>query len=172
MILLDDLLGGGTDYARMAEGIVGYWLNYVELRPNGSYVWDYAPYGDASRVEDVGHGHIDAGFLWLAYNRSVGDLTTEDMVRLAKTWTQNAYLGNGELAALIDGSGTTKNEWNAGFDWIDLAELDPTVLDIAVEVYDKHYQEPTWSRPFLGWAEILRWTCFGGRFAFDTCFSW
>ena len=88
----------------------------------------------------------------------IGDITAEDMARLANTWIENIYLGNGSLAFYVDGSGVldTARSYHAGSDWIDLAEFDPTVLNIVIEIYDKHVPKPTWARPFLGWAELLR----------------
>ena len=158
LLLLDDVLGGGTEYGLLAEGLVNYWLNYVHLQSNGSYTWDYRPYDEPFRMEDIAHGHIDVGFLLLAYRYSIGDLTAEDMVGLVKTWVQNVYLGNGELAANVDGSGVSdaRKTYYAGLDWIDLAEFDQIILRIAMKIYNKHYKTLIWARPFLGWAEILR----------------
>lgn len=164
LVLLDEVLDGAPEYRAMAEGIVAYWRNYARLEPDNSYVWDYAPFNGSTcsanycKVEDIGHGHIDVGFLLLAYNYSIGGLNVDDVVHLTNTWVQNVYLGNGQLAVRVDGSGLSNETWNAGFDWIDLAEFDPSVLDIAIEVYESQHSTPGWGRPFLGWAEILRWT--------------
>jgi hypothetical protein len=70
------------------------------------------------------------------------------------------YLGNGDVAYSVDGlePNTGGKYYPVGYDWIDLAEFDPSILDIAKEVYNKYYSNPSWSRPFHGWAEILWWT--------------
>jgi hypothetical protein len=163
LLLLDKLKGGVSEYRRKAAAILEYFRKHLRLRSNNSYDWDYHPQhpsvGDTrTGDEDFNHAHIDLGFLILAYKRGLG-LNALDMRRFANTLTKNVYLGDGELSWSIDGSeiDSEKSYWPVGFDWIDLSEFDPRVLDIAKEVYRKHYSRPTWSRPFLGWAEILRW---------------
>jgi hypothetical protein len=164
LLLLDKVKGGVTEYRRKAAAILAYFKRHLRLKTNNSYDWDYNPQhptsGDTQTGnEDVNHAHIDLGFLILAYQMGL-DLNAEDMRRFANTLTKNIYLGDGELAWSVDGAemDSEKNYWPVGFDWIDLSEFDPRVLDIAKEVYRKHYSKPTWSRPFLGWAEILRWS--------------
>ncbi len=158
LLLLDRVKGGVPEYRQKAEAIVGYFKKHVRVTPNNAYDWDYNPQKQRGD-EDFNHAHIDLSLLILAHHQGL-KLSTEDMHRFANTLTKNVYLGNGKLAWSVDGTQTKrkKNYWPVGFDWIDLAQFDPKVLDIAQEVYKKHYSSPTWSRPFLGWAEILRWT--------------
>ncbi len=163
LLLLDKVKGGSFEHRRKAAAILEYFKKHLRLKANNAYDWDYNPQrptsGDTKTGdEDFNHAHIDVGFIVLAYQQGL-DLDVEDMHRFANTLTKNVYRGDGELAWSIDGAeiGSGKNYWPVGFDWIDLSEFDPQVLDIAKEVYRKHYAKPTWARPFLGWAEILRW---------------
>ena len=158
LLLLDKVKGGVPEYRRKAEALLGYLKDYLRLQANDSYVWDYAPQY-ANGVEDFNHAHVDISFVVLAYKRGLS-LTEQDMKRFANTLTKNLYLGNGELAETVDGvePNTNKNYYPIGFDWIDLAEFDPTILDIAKEVYNKYYSKPSWCRDLQGWAEIMWWT--------------
>jgi hypothetical protein len=164
LLLLDKVKQGVPEYRQKAKAILQCFKNHVRTTSNGAYDWAYnfqkPTAGDTKTgSEDFNHAHLDLSFLILAYNSGL-DLSAQDMLRLAKTLIRNVYLGNGELAWSIDGKETRseKNYWPIGFDWIDLAQFDRSVLDIAREVYNKHYHTPTWARPYLGWAEILRWT--------------
>ena len=72
----------------------------------------------------------------------------------------NGDAGANDASANVDGSGTPTDNWGrvpVGFDWIDLAEYDPSLLDGAIQVYNTHLTDEIGSRFFLGWAEILRW---------------
>ena len=159
LLLLDKIKGDVPEFRQKAEAILGYLKNHLKLQANDSYVWDYALQSSKGIVEDFNHAHIDLSFVVLAYKQGL-DLTEQDMQRFANTLTKNLYLGDGELADTVDGvePNTDKDYVPVAFDWIDLAEFDPSVLDIAKEVYNKYYSNPSWSRPYLGWAEILWWT--------------
>jgi hypothetical protein len=159
LLLLDKIKGGVPEYRQKAEALLGFLKNHLRLQANDSYVWDYNPQSSAGGAEDFNHGHIDLSFVVLAYKRGL-DLTEQDMKRFANTITKNLYQGNGELAYTVDGvePNTSKNYYPIAFDWIDLAEFDTSIVDIAKEVYNKNYPNPSWSRPFLGWAEILWWS--------------
>jgi hypothetical protein len=160
LLLLDKVKGGVLEYRQKAQAILDYFKTHVRLTSKDAYDWDYHPQNPASDGdEDLNHAHLDLSFLILAYHRGL-NLTAQDMLRLANTLTKTVYLGNGELTLTVDGTkpDANKNYSPVGFDWIDLAEFDPSILDIAKEVYTKHYANPTWSRPFLGWAEIQRWS--------------
>ncbi|MEE8408143.1 MAG: hypothetical protein V3T05_00930, partial [Myxococcota bacterium] len=88
--------------------------------------------------------------------------TRTDMNRLAAT-AQHIYLGGGDLALNVDGTGvaTETATWvPAAIDWIELAEFDSSAgpADNAIEIFNAHVPAPSWSQTYLGWAEILRWT--------------
>ena len=167
LLLLDKVKGGASQYRQKAEAILDYIQLYLRITSNNSYSWDYHPYNpsvlsDANiSNEDFNHAHLDLDFLYLAYHRNM-DLDGEAMNRFANTLVKTIYKGNGELAWSVDGTATSsqKNYWPVGFGWIDLTEFNSQVLQIALEVYNKHYSDPTWARPFLGWAEILKWSTF------------
>jgi len=152
LLLLDKSKGGGTEYVNKAKAILGYWKMHRREVDDQAYDWNY--YLRDSTDEDVNHGHIDLSFINMAYKS--GLVSSSEMVKLANTLTKKMYKGDGSVSNYVDGSGSEDN-LPVGFDWIDLTEFDPDVLNIAKEVYAKNYSPPTWSRPFLGWAEILRW---------------
>lgn len=167
LLLLDKVKGGMPAYRQKAEAILDYFKMHVRTIQNNAYDWDYhliRPYIHSQAGvsdEDFVHGHMDVSFFILASHQGL-NLSLADMQRLANTLTKNIYLGNGDLSWSLDGSVPISSYGGVGFeaayDWIDLVEFDPTVLEIAREVYEKHYVRPTWARPFLGWAEILRWS--------------
>lgn len=163
LLLLNKVGGGVTEYRKKAEAVLHYWKMHARLVPNDAYDWDYdlRKPGD----EDFNHSHIDLIFFNTAYQFDL--LNIQDMQRLTNTFTKNIYKGNGELAQYVDGSGSIPSYgsvgFEAGYDWIDLSKFDAGVLGIAREVYEKHYANPTWARPFLGWAEILRWSALSSR---------
>lgn len=164
-LLLLDRVTGESRHRRKAEALVDYFLQHVRLRANDAYEWDYHLHNptvlsDAdTSIEDFNHAHIDLGFLALAYEAGIR-LQEADMLRLTRTLTHSVYRGEGELAWSVDGSATDaqKRYWSVAFGWIELAAFDLQVLAIAREVYDRHYRHPGWAQPFLGWAELLRWT--------------
>jgi len=153
LLLLDNIKVGGTEYREKAEAILNYWKMHVRLVSNDAYDWNYhlRKPGD----EDFTHGHIDMTFFNLAHR--IGLLGTEDMPRLANTLTKNIYKGGGRVANDLNGSGSGE-PYVIGLDWIDLTRFNPQILGMAKETYRIHYSHPTWSRLFLGWAEILRWS--------------
>jgi len=159
LLLLDKVKGGVTEYRKKAEAILNYWKMHVKLTSNDAYDWNYYLRG-SGEDEDFNHAHIDLIFLNSTYRFGLLDLV--DMQRLANALIKNIYKGNGEISKYVNGSGTINSYGAVGFeaayDWIDLAEIDATAFTIAMEVYEKHYTNPTWARPFFGWAEILRWS--------------
>ena len=165
LLLLDKVKGGVPEYRSKAEALLAYFKQHLRPAINNAYDWDYHLHdplviSDAgSSDQDLNHAHVDLGFLVLAYHCGLS-LSRQEMERFASTLTNNIYRGNGELAWSVNGiaSDSKKRYWSVAFNWIDLAEFDHQVFDIAREVYRKHYATPTWAQPFLGWAEILRWT--------------
>ena len=158
-LLLLDKAKGTTVHRSKAQAILGHLKNSLRLQSNDSYVWDYHPQKPDKGIEDISHAHMDISFVLLAYKQGL-DVTEQDMKRFANTLTKNMYLGNGDVAYSVDGlePNSSGRYYPVGYDWIDLAEFDPSILDIAKEVYNKYYSNPSWSRPFQGWAEILWWT--------------
>jgi hypothetical protein len=43
-----------------------------------------------------------------------------------------------------------------GYDWIELADYDPTLFEKTVKVFNQYLTAEQGSRFFLGWAEIQR----------------
>jgi hypothetical protein len=159
LLLLDKVLGGTQEYRKKAEAILDYFKSYAEIKENNSYCWNYNFRQANPIVEDFNHAHFDVSFFILAYRRGL-ELTEEDMLRFANTLTENIHQENGQLTWFIDGTNDRSQDsyWPIGFDWIDLAEFNPSIFEIAKDFYANNYSNPTWSRPFLGWAEILRWS--------------
>lgn len=159
LLLLDKVKGGVKEYRQKAEAILDYFKEHVRLIENDAYDWDYSLTNPNSADEDFNHAHVDLSFIILAYHQGL-ELTDEDMRRFANTLTENIYQENGKLTWFIEGTNDISQDsyWPVGFDWIDLTEFNPFVLTIAKEFYSNNYSNPTWARPFLGWAEILRWS--------------
>lgn len=155
LLLLDKAKGGVPEYRKKAGAVLDFWrMKRRSVSGGDCYEWNYYLLHKEYGVEDTGHSHIDMSFLTIAFQR--GLMTDEEMKRLAATFTKKIYKGNGDVSGYIDGSGSGEGYY-AGFDWIDLTPISPNILDIAAEVYKRHYMKPSWARPFLGWAEILRW---------------
>jgi hypothetical protein len=165
LLLLDKLTTGEPAYREKAEAILDYFKAHIQKTENNAYTWNYhlvsksKSSSSSSRPEDFSHGHLDLSFLIMAHQLGL-NLSDTVMQNLANTYTKIIYLGSGNLAKYVDGSGSISSYSAAGFaaayDWIDLAKFNQRALTIAIEVYQKHYQSPTWARPFLGWAEIMR----------------
>ncbi len=163
LLLLDKAKGGVPEYRRKAEAIAGYFMAHVQLKSDDAYIWHYHPQKPwigltSSGIEDFSHAHVDIGFHIMAYKCGLG-FTRLDMQRFSNTLVKRIYLGDGELAWSVDGQeiNSIKKFSPIGFDWISLCEFNPEILSIAITVYKKHYPKPSWSWPFLGWANILYW---------------
>ena len=162
LLLLDKVKGGVPEYRQKAAAILAWWKAHLRELSDGTLDWDYDLQDGRARTtatgsQDVNHAHLDLSFLILSHHAGL-DVSNEVLRKCAETFMNIVYLGDGKIAWSIDGKDRSEEHYYpAGYDWIDLAELEPQVLDIAQEVYQKHYPTPTWARPFLGWAEILRW---------------
>jgi hypothetical protein len=155
LLLLDKAKGGVPEYRKKAKAVLDFWrMKRRIVSGDDCYEWNYYLLHKEYGVEDTTHSHIDMSFFTIAAQR--GLMADEEMKRLANTFTKKMYKGNGNVAGYIDGSGSG-DAYNAGFDWIDLTSVNPNILDIATEIYKRHYLKPSWARPFLGWAEIIRW---------------
>ena len=155
LLLLDKAKGGVPEYRKKAKAILDFWrMKRRSVSGDTCYEWNYYLLRMKDGVEDFTHSHIDMSFLTIAYRQ--GLMTDEEMIRLANTLTMKIYKGDGNVAGYVDGTGSGDGYY-AGIDWIDLTPVNRTVLEIATEVYGKQYIQPTWARPFLGWAEIIRW---------------
>jgi hypothetical protein len=155
LLLLDKAKGGVPEYRKKAKAVLDFWrMKRRIVSGDDCYEWNYYLLHKEYGVEDTTHSHIDMSFFTIAFQR--GLMTDEEMKRLANTFTKKIYIGNGNISGYIDGSGSG-DAYNAGFDWIDLTSVNPNILDIATEIYKRHYLKPSWARPFLGWAEIIRW---------------
>jgi hypothetical protein len=169
LLLLDKIKGGVPEYRRKAAAILAYWKAHLRQLSDGTLDWDYDLQNGQVKTtitssQDVSHAHLDLSFLIMSYYSGL-DLSDEVLRKCADTFIKTIYLGDGKIALSIDGKDRSEeNYYPAGYDWVDLAEFEPQVLTIAKEVYQKNYPTPTWARPFLGWAEILRWTkCMKGQ---------
>ena len=161
LLLLDKVKGGVPEYRKKAKAVLDFWRMKRRSVSGGTcYEWNYYLLKKKYGVEDFSHSHIDMSFLTIAYRQ--GLMTGGEMTRLANTFTKKIYKGDGKVAGYVDGTGSG-DPYYAGIDWIDLTPVNPAVLEIAKEVYGKRYEKPTWARPFLGWAEIIRWKSREGK---------
>jgi len=168
LLLLDQVKGGVAEYRRKASAVLDFWRGKRREERGGDYTaynWNYYLRTREFGVEDVGHSHMDLSF-FITANRS-GILSNDEMRLLANTLIKRIHKGGGRVAGRVDGSGSGDG-YNVAMDWIDLAQVDPQALTLAKAVFRANYAVPKWSRPLLGWAEILRWSRFSrGRQSLD-----
>lgn len=144
-----------------ADAAAAYFLRFAALN-NGAYTWQYDGCQTSMDIlEDVSHGHIDLSLLVWAYRFGLGGLSYTDMSRLASTLATvlNGAAGPGDASVHVDGSGLPASNWDrapVGYDWIDLCEYDPALLDQVIGVYNTHLVDEPGARFFLGWAELQR----------------
>lgn len=154
-------------YLYKADKTANYFLAFAQP-VDGAYLWRYEGGRPGHGYEDINHGHVDMSFLIAARKFNVGNLRDSDMLRLAATLKNNILndrLGLVDVAPEIDGAGLSRPMSNKsrnyervgiGYDWIDLADYDPGILDKVVKVFNKHMIDFNSARAALGWAEILR----------------
>lgn len=154
-------------YLRRADAVAAMFPRFAKLE-YGFYTWRYGgcrtdiagPFG--SLIEDTNHSHIDLSLLVWANRFRLGGIDAKVMNGL--TGTLDRILtgaGTNNVARHVDGTGAPTNDWDRlpiGYDWIDLAQTNPAVLDKVIRVYNQHLADDTNSRSMLGWAEILRYT--------------
>ncbi|MFZ2983809.1 MAG: choice-of-anchor D domain-containing protein [Minisyncoccia bacterium] len=146
-----------SGYLHKADASAKYFKTFV--RANGSaYVWDYGGARTGTGIEDTSHGHLDLSLLVWAKNFGQGGLTNTDMASLAATM-QKVLSSTYGVALRVDGTGAPTSNYDrmpVGYDWIELVDYDSTLLDKVVKVFNSYLPNPSESRSFLGWAEILR----------------
>ena len=144
-----------------AAAAAAYFHRFTTLI-NGTYTWQYGGCRtNVDIIEDVSHGHLDLSLLVWAYRFGVGGISYPDMSRLASTLSTvlNGAAGPGDVSLHVDGTGLPASNWDrvpVGYDWIDLCEYDPGLLDQVIGVYNTHVVDEYGSRFFLGWAELQR----------------
>lgn len=157
MLLLDKWDGPRPEYGRMAEYTLGYFLRSVSIK-NNAYVWDYSPRAPR-QVEDVVHGHVDLSLVTLLWREGSKQLNDSIMQTFANVVSNGFWAGNGDIYNYVDGSNglaTGSAPLSIAYDYIDFTPWDETILDKAEAVLVKHAKSP-WSRPMLGWSNVLRW---------------
>ncbi|MFZ3228869.1 MAG: fibronectin type III domain-containing protein [Pseudobdellovibrio sp.] len=147
-------------YLHKADAAAAYFKTFSRLSGN-AYVWDYGGARTGTGTEDTSHGHLDLSLLIAARKFNLGGLTNTDMNRLAATMQKifNGAAGASDVSLRVDGSGTPSSNYDrmsVGYDWIDLADYDSSLLDKTTSVFNKFMPDPGSGREFLGWAEILR----------------
>jgi hypothetical protein len=151
------------DYVRKADAAAAYFKTFVRQRGD-AYVWNYGGARTDSvsvRTEDTSHAHVDLSLLITARQFGLGGLTDVDMHRLAGTMrvVLNDGAGLNNVWKIIDGTQPADGPWDrvsVGYDWIELADYDPTLFDKTVKVFNQYLTDERGSRFFLGWAEIQR----------------
>jgi hypothetical protein len=146
-------------YLYKADKVAAYFKTFVRLN-NNAYDWDYGG-ARGSGIEDTSHGHLDLDHLLWARKFNIGGLTDTDMTRLAGTMNHvlNGQAGPGDVSHNVDGTGLPGDNYlrvAVGYDWIDLADYDSSLLDKTVKVFNTYMSNPNSSRFYLGWAEIQR----------------
>jgi hypothetical protein len=144
-------------FVQRADQVVRFFKKFV-IKEGGAYFWYYDPGTAAPKPEDIGHGQIDVGFLLLAYKRGITSINKDDMIYLKETFKRKLYKSPGDVFDLLNSTGVANQEAkeSVGYDWIDLAEFDPEVLNMVISIYKTHEKIPS-GRGYLGWANILTW---------------
>jgi hypothetical protein len=146
-------------YLYKADKVAAYFKTFARLG-NNAYNWDYGG-ARGSGMEDTSHGHLDLHHILWAKNFGLGGLTNTDMTHLTGTMRQvlNGAAGPNDVAHNVDGSGLPGDNYlrvSIGYDWIDLVDYDPTLLDKTIKVFNTYMPDPSSARFYLGWAEIQR----------------
>jgi hypothetical protein len=154
-------------YLRRADAVAAMFPRFAKLE-NGFYTWRYGgcrtdsagPYG--SLIEDTNHSHIDLSLLVWANRFKIGGIDAKVMSGLVGTLDRILNgAGANDVARHVDGTGAPASDWDRfpiGYDWIDLAQTNPAVLDKVIRIYNRYLADDTNSRSMLGWAEILRYS--------------
>lgn len=153
-------LAGDSGYVHKADSAAAYFKSFVRINGN-AYIWDYGGARTGTGTEDTSHGHLDLSLVIAAKQFGLGGITNTDMNYLAATMQKvlNGAAGPSDVSLAVDGTGTPANNYDrmsVGYDWIDLADYDSSLLDKTTAVYNKFLADPGSAREFLGWAEILR----------------
>jgi hypothetical protein len=148
-------------YLHKAEGQAIYFKSFAKLQADGGYTWSYGGARPNEPLEDVGHGAMDMSFLLWAHKLVWWEIT--DSVVLGLDHTINRMLDAGastsDVSFYVDGTGTNRGDQDqsqVAVDWIDLVDIDANLLRKIANVYNAQLQSRVWSRPMLGWAEIMR----------------
>jgi hypothetical protein len=148
-----------SGYLYKADKAAAYFKTFARLS-NNAYNWDYGG-ARGSGIEDVSHGHLDLSLVLWAKNFGLGGLNSTDMTRLTATMQKvlNGQAGSNDVSHNVDGTGLPGDNYlrvSIGYDWIDLADYDSTLLDKTTKVFNTYLQNPSSARFYLGWAEIQR----------------
>lgn len=154
-------------YLKRADAVAAMFPRFATLE-YGAYKWRYGgcrsdiagPHG--SLTEDTNHSHIDLSLLVWANRFQLGGIDAKVMNGLIGSLDRIlSGAGSDNVALHVDGTGAPGSDWDrmpVGYDWIDLAQTSPAVLDKIIRVYNKYLADDSGSRAMLGWAEILRYT--------------
>jgi hypothetical protein len=147
-------------YVQKAGAVTAYFKTFARVEGAG-YVWDYGGARSGTGVEDTSHGHLDLSLLTWAEKFGIGGLTDGDMENLTGTLRKilNGAAGPNDVSTRVNGTGTPASDWDrvsVGYDWIELTDRDPALLDKTIAVFNSRLSNPTSARLFLGWAEIQR----------------
>ena len=146
-------------YLNKANKVAAYFKTFARVS-NNAYNWDYGG-ARGSGIEDTSHGHLDLQHILWAKNFNLGGLTNADMTLLVGTMKKvlNGQAGANDVSHNVDGTGLPGDNYlrvSVGYDWIDLADYDATLLDKTITVFNTYMSNPTSARFYLGWAEIQR----------------
>jgi hypothetical protein len=155
-------------YLHKAEAQASYFLSFAKLQNDGGYTWNYGGARANSRLEDVGHGAMDMAFLLWAHKLIWGSqisaaprMTDPVVAGLDRTINRmlDAKASTNDVSFYVDGTGTSRGDQDqsqVAIDWIELVDIDAGLLGKIANVYNAQLQSRVWSRPLLGWAEMIR----------------
>lgn len=169
MLIIDQLKNQQVYYPYI-QNVVEYWKASLEVDARGALVWKYNPYksallgeqGGLYPVEDIEHAQLELDLVVRAFKDGRYGIDTQLMQALTRTLIENIYKGGTvELPSWrVDGSAEMAPDPGRthalAIGWIELNSFSSEVCRLTKNHYRKYFSTPQWSRPFLGFAEILR----------------
>ena len=144
-------------YLERATRMANHFRHFLEKTGN-AYTWNYWDWTEAgepdhSRPEDSSHGQIDVTFAVEAFRRGVV-FTREDMLRFARTLTEQMWNGSLEeprIGGRVDGPDGDSKIIRG---WIELCRWDPRIWDIHWALFNR-LERPGLDIPHLLYGRAL-----------------
>ena len=144
-------------YLERATRMANHFRHFLEKTGN-AYTWNYWDWTEAgepdhSRPEDSSHGQIDVSFAVEAFRRGVV-FTREDMLRFARTLTEQMWNGSLEeprIGGRVDGPDGDSKIIRG---WIELCRWDPRIWDIHWALFNR-LERPGLDIPHLLYGRAL-----------------
>lgn len=134
-------LTGKQHYRDKADKLAAFMKSKLTHVTDGDYyLWAYyakPPTAPPGRGEDVSHAAINAHFMYLAWSYG-STFDDTDMARLARTFTDALYLGEGQFSGTVGGTAANDKYTPQLPRWCALARFDPRVEQFMLEYVGAH----------------------------------